>query len=389
MALTWQEALKIAADKSNEIKSAKKQLDAYQWFYGKSFSAFLPQISANAGQSNSTNSIGNSTSYSYGISATQSLFKGFQNYFNVESAGINYDYYKANLTNAKANYYCLLRQAYVDLYLAQQNLIVRKRIKQSRENNARMMKLFYGRGKEDKGNYLRTEAQYLDADQGVSNAMRALELAKLKISQLLNTEVSTIEGELSVQVAPSLPDFDPLSKTTPVYLMAKDQLALAEINQQQTISEFLPSVSLSGSYQKSDSVWPPNSSSKSLSLSASLPIFPGGSNFADRAAYGLLLEKAKEDFQKNQKDNFFAIKQAYENLKDAIEVYGVQKLYVESSSQRARISQAKYLNGLTAFNDWDIIQTSYVNDQISLLNSNRNALLAEANWYKSYGGWVK
>lgn len=264
MAATWQDVLAQAAARNNEIKSAQKQLEAYQWLYYKSYSEVLPQISANLSGGNTVNSLGNSTSYSYGLSASQALFKGFSNYFNVRTAAVNYDFYRANLVNIEADYYNQVRLTFIDLYLAQQNLAVRKTIKQSRDNNARMIKLFYESGKEDKGNYLRTVAQAADADQGVSSALRQLELARLKLSQLVNETVASIEGEPAVGQY-GLPDIGGLVKNSPAFIMAKDQLELASIAQQNTLGEFLPTVILTGAYQKSGSDWPPTSASKALS----------------------------------------------------------------------------------------------------------------------------
>jgi outer membrane protein TolC len=388
LALTWQEVLSQTSQKSNEIGSARKQLDAYQWTYYKSYSNFLPQVSAGLSMGESTAASGTSNSYSYGLSATQSVFKGLGNYYNLRSATVNYDYYRANLRNTEADAYYQARLAFVDLYVAQQNIAVREKILQSRADNARMIKLFYDSGTEDKGNYLRTQAQLADAQYGVASAKRQLELARIKLAQLIDSDAASVEGKPAAAPVP-LPDLGSLAKNSPAYLMAKDQLELADINQQDTLSEFLPSVSLNASYQKSGNSWPPSASNKSLSLNVSLPLFPGGSNFADRAIYGLLLEKAREDFARSRKDLYYTIEQAYENLKDAVEGYAVQKTFLDSSAERARIAQSKYLNGLITYTEWDQIQNEYISNQTSLLNYNKQALVAEANWHKSYGGYVK
>ncbi|MBI5399502.1 TolC family protein [Candidatus Saganbacteria bacterium] len=120
-----------------------------------------------------------------------------------------------------------------------------------------------------------------------------------------------------------------------------------------------------------------------------MPIFPGGGNFADRAIYGLFLDKAREDFAKKQKELYYDIKSAYEGFKNAVEVYQVQKNYLNSSVERAKIAAAKYLNGLITYDEWDRLQTQYISDQTGLLSSQRAVLAAEADWLKSYGGRVK
>jgi len=387
-ASTWQEVLSLSAQNSNDINSARKQLEAYQWRYYKAYSNFLPQVSASLSTGNSVAFAGVNNTAGYGISASLSIFKGMANYYNLRTNQVNYDLYTANLNNVQAQTYYNLRQAFVDLYLAASNVEIRNRIKQSRENNARMIKLFYDSGKEDKGNYLRTAAQLADADQAVAAAIRQLELARLRLSQLVGATVTSADETITLE-AYTLPDFNALAQQAPTYIMAKDQLTLAEIAQQNTLSEFLPSISLNGSYQKSGSDWSSLSTGKSLSLGVSLPIFPGGSNIADRMISGFMLEKAREDLAKSQKDIFYTIKSAYENLKTAREAYFVQKQYLDSSVERSKIAQSKYLNGLMSYNDWDKIQNDYVNDQVAIINSGRNALVAQANWLQSYGGWVK
>ncbi|HVN67947.1 MAG TPA: TolC family protein [Candidatus Sulfotelmatobacter sp.] len=387
-ALTWQDVVAQAAQKNNEIRSARKQLDAFQWTYYKSYSNFLPQVSANASMGNSSGASGSSTSNSYGLSASQSLFSGLGNYFNTRSAAVNYDFYRANLQNTEADAYYQARQAFIDLLIAQQNVAVREQISQVRADSARMIKLFYDSGTEDKGNYLLTQVQLADAKNNLVSAKRQLELARLKLAQLIDGDVSSAEGTL-VAAAPPLPDIDALTKNAPAFLMAGDQLELAGLNQQATISEFLPSISLNASYQKSGSSWPPDATSKSLSLNVSLPIFPGGSNLADRVISGLQLDKAREDFAKSEKDLYFTVKQAYENLNNAIDNYAVQKQYLDASAEQAKITQQKYLNGLTTYYEWNQIQNTYINNQIGLLNADQSALNAEANWYKSYGGYLK
>jgi outer membrane protein len=389
MALTWQETMSAAAANSNDIKGAQKQLEAYRWTYYRSYSSFLPQISASLSVGESAGASGNSYSDSYGLSVRQSLFSGTTNYYNALSAAVNLDLYTASLQSTMADYFGQVRQGFVDLFIAQNNLEVLKKIRKSRETNLRMMQLLYDGGKEDKGNHLRTKSQLASADYNVAAAMRQLDLAQLKLSQMIGTDVSSAEGDLASVNVVSLPDFDSLMKSAPANVVARSQLDLADISQKESLSGFLPSVSLSGSYQKSGNSWPPTNSSKSLSLSVSLPIFPGGSNIADRVIAGLQLEKAREDFAKKQKDLYYSIRQAYSDLRDAIEAYNVQKTALSASAERARIAQASYMNGLISYTDWDLIQNEYISNQSSLQNYQRSMLVAESNWYKSYGGWVK
>lgn len=386
-ALTWPEALALAEQNNVQVKSAQKQVEASQWSYYKAYGNFLPQVSASASAGGSLSGSG-SERYSYGISASQTLFKGLGNYYNLRSAELDLAYDRLNLQKAQADVFYAVRLGFVALFLAQQDVEVQQQIKDDRDKNARMIKLLYDSGKEDKGNYLRTQAQLAEAEHDVLAAKRQLELAQLKLDQLIGCGAVTADdpGEAKPVAAP---DLDQLTKNSLSYQMAANQLEQAQINNDKTIGEYLPSLTLSAGWQKSGSSWPPEASSRSWSLSASLPIFPGGTNIADSFINGLLLAKAREDMAQSQKDAYYNIKQAYIDLEDRIEAYSVQKLFLAAAQERARISQVKYLNGLSSYNDWDQIQTDYVGSRNSLLNSSSQALTAEADWYRSYGEWVK
>lgn len=386
--LTWPAAFQLAEQNNDQIKSAQKQLDASNWSYYKAYGNFLPQVSASVSTGNSVSADGSSDRYSYGISASQSIFKGLSNYYNLRSAELNLAYDRLNLQKTKSDVFYSVRLAFTDLFLSQQTVEVQQQIKKDRTANARMIKLLYDSGKEDKGNYLRTQAQMIEADHNVIAAQRELELTQLKLDQLIGCGTVVAEGPGEVQPVDK-PDLDKLLKNSPAYLMAVNKLAQAQITSDKTIGEYLPSVSLSAGWQKSGSTWPPESSSRSWSLSASIPIFPGGTNIADSFINGLLLDKAKTDLAQSQKDIYFNIKSAYINLEDKIESYAIQKLYLEASQERSRIVQVKYLNGLASYNDWDQIQNDYISNRNSLINSNWQALTAEADWYKSYGEWIK
>jgi len=385
-AMTWDEVITHASQRSNDIKSAQKQLEAYRWNYYKSYSSFLPQMSASYSQGGLF--VSSEASYSYGLSVTQNIFSGLSNYYENRSAAVTLDYYQSSLQSTRASLYYTLREAFINLFVAQENIKVQNQIKVMREKNLRMIQLFYESGKEDRGTLMRTQAQLDEANFNLTSAKRQLEIARLKLSQIIENDIASAEGKMDYSLT-LMPDVDNLSKSSPVYRMAKNSYDLADISQKATWSEFLPTVSLSGSYQKSGNNWPPSTSSKSVSLNVSYAFFPGGSNFADRAVQSYLLDKAREDFYKAEKDIFYTIEKAYIDYRDAIDAFKLKNTYLSASKERANIAQLKYLNGLTNYYEWDQIQNEFINNQIGVLNYQKSALLAEASWYKSYGGWVE
>jgi outer membrane protein len=370
--LTWSEALSQAQQKSHELISAQKEVESSEWSYRKAISAFLPQLSASAGMTetlNSTNSA-DSKSYSYGVNATQYLFKGTEGIYGIQSAYANVEYEKAGLQATKAAVLYEMRSAFLDLLYAQENVTLSEKILKQREQNSRLIQLRYESGKEDKGNLMTTQADEAQAKYDLSAAKRDLKLARLKLSQLLQSDVSRV-------------------KAVPSYIMAGKQLEMAELSQKASISGFLPSLSLSGSYRNKGSEWPPDEESKSWSLNLSYSFFPGGSNIADRVIAGTNLDQAREEFDQSLKDLRYSLEDNFEGFQDALQALEISKISLAATEERAKITNAKYLNGLTGYDEWYRIENAYIQAQKQLLFSRKSALLAEAAWHKSYGGYVK
>jgi len=389
-ALTWSEAVSLAEQNNNELKSAEKQLEASEWTYRKAFSAFLPQVSGTASMTDtrSATSAAWTKSYSYGLSGTQYLFQGMAGIYGIQSAYADVEYKKASLQSTRASVFYDLRSAFVEVLVAQENEQLLQKILKQRHENTQLIQLRYDSGKEDKGNLMQTKADQAKAEYELTSAGRDLRLAKLKLSQLLQKAVTVIDDKFELQ-APQRVNLNRLLTETPTYLVAKKTFESAEIVQKNTISEFLPSVSLSGSYRKTGSNWPPDTSNKSWSLNVSLPIFPGGSNLADRVIYAAKLDQAREDLISSINDLRYSLEEAYENYKDTLEALEVAKLSLAAAKERAMISRAKYLNGLTNYDDWDRIENTYIQSQKSLLTYEKSAFLAEALWHKTYGGYVE
>ncbi|MFH1825844.1 MAG: TolC family protein [bacterium] len=389
--LTWSDVVEQAPKTNHDLKSAQKQLEAGEWGYKKALTDFLPSLSGSAGLTESGTA--GAKSYSYGLSVRQSLFQGMAEVYGIQSAYEDVVYEKASLKAAQASVYYSLRAAFVEVLNKQEQVKLFEGILKQRQENSRLIQLRYDSGKEDKGNLLTTKANQSSAEYDLSSAKRDLKLAKLKMSQLLEQEVDQVELPPSHSRESGNPEeinFDQLLEQTPAYIMAQSSLKSAELADQAAISGFLPSVSLSGSYSKRGNEWPPaDSSSRSWGLSVSVPIFPGGSNIADKIIYQLRLDKAREDFKQTKNDLRYELESAFESFQDALEALVVTKISLAATQERAKITQAKYLNGLVTYDEWDRIESTNISAQKSLLNSQKSAYLAEANWYKTYGGYLK
>ncbi|MFA4858085.1 MAG: TolC family protein [Candidatus Margulisiibacteriota bacterium] len=388
-AITWSDILTRAPQVNHELKSSAYQKESYQFSYYRSFSGYLPNLSASfsmTGTGATTQAA--ATTYRWGLSATQNLFTGFENFYSVQSAYANLQYYIAGFDSTTADVYYNLREAFVNLVAAQERVALNEKILERRQENRRMISLRYDSGREDIGNLMQTQASEGDAKYNLSSAKRDLVLAKLKLGQLLEMEVDSAAASLEAKNV-ALVDFDALLEQTPDYRKANYTLELADIAHKATISGFLPSVYLSGNYSQSGSSWPTTSDNSSVALTVSYSFFPGGTNFMDRAIYGIKLDQAREDFSQTKNDLRYDLENKFESFRNATESVGAKKFSLAAADERAKIARAKYLNGLLSYNDWDIIENTFINAESALLTSQQSWLLAEAAWYKSYGGYIK
>ena len=129
--------------------------------------------------------------------------------------------------------------------------------------------------------------------------------------------------------------------------------------------------------------------SRVLTPNISYSIFPGGSNIADLVISGAEIDRAKEENKALMKSLRYDIEKTYYDLKNAINDHEYAKVSLNASSEREKITEVKYLNGLADYDEWYRIENSYIQARKNLLNSKKNAYLAEAEWYKLIGGWVK
>lgn len=384
---TWTEVSSLCKANNNNILSAKKQLEVGRWSYYRTIGSFLPQVSASMsiGESSSDTSARAKNS-SYGLSATQSLFTGFSNINASKKAMAQLNYDEANLNKTISDSLYEARAAFVDSYMSKANIILQAQILKRRKDNNGLIQLRYETGREDKGNLMLTQADKMGAEYNVSAAERAYALSQVKLTQTIGKSIKDVKLDETV-TKKDKPDFDRLTEKTPSYLMAKYNLESVRIDSQNTLSEFLPNVSLSAGIRKSGTDWPPSSQSKSWSLNVSYPFFPGGTNIADVIIKNNALGQALQDFENTKQQLRYSVESAYIDLENQMEGLKVSAFYLETAQERAKIARAKYMNGLMSYNDWDRIENSFIAAAKDLLNAKKAALISEAAWYNSYGGF--
>ncbi|MBY0413201.1 MAG: TolC family protein, partial [Bdellovibrionales bacterium] len=187
----------------------------------------------------------------------------------------------------------------------------------------------------------------------------------------------------------SAPNFDSLIPSTPEAIRYKATLDKANATITVSKSGLYPSWDASVSLGKTGNDFFPNDNQRvSVGTSLTWSLFDGGKDFyATNSAY--LLAKASEKRLENQNLelkrqlslNYTAFVEAVANVK-------VSSAFLEAAKVRSDIARSKYNNGLTNFDDWDIIENDLINKQKDYTLKLRDRLISEATWEKTQGTGV-
>ncbi|MFB0564234.1 MAG: TolC family protein [Candidatus Aminicenantaceae bacterium] len=396
-ALVWEDILAEAQKKNPRIISARESLKSAGFSYKSSYTNFLPQLSASAGWSKSSSITSfesfaeggrEDEEFNYGISGRLSVFSGFKNSSSLKQQRAELKGEEASFKRTFSNTIYDLKIAFAQVLRAQNTISLSEEILKRRKENTEIVKLRYEAGREDKGAYLRSEADLYQAKYEFSKAERNLKTQQVKLSKEMGRdefEVITVSGTLKVVPPERILSFQELLVESPDYLVARYGVDSAKYNLRYVRGNFYPQISFSGSTSRSGAEWPLERARWNIGLSLSYPFFSGGKKIYDLKIAQTDKVKSEESFREIKQEILFQLEQVYNGLIDAVENVKVRERYFIASQERAKISRVKYVNGLISYQDWNAIEDEFINSKKSLLDAEYNAFVASAQWKRVLG----
>lgn len=387
--LTWPDAVREAAMRNGELKSAQDNFKAAQARRKAAASGFYPQVSADVGYSDSSGSATTTgTTYSTSLNVTQNLFSGLQDKGKVEQALARERIARADLIAARAKLSRDLKSAYAGLQFAQDNVQLAEGTLKRLEDNLRLVQLRYEGGRENKGSYLLTRATVAQARLEVLQARQALTTAQSNLLRTLGREsgegVKVIGGVPAVTPM-TTPDFNVLAASTPALLRARAQEEVAQAEVRLAQSGHYPSLNLTGSVAREGATWTPENDRRTVGVTLRIPIFSGGRDYNEVRASASSLAASVATREDAERQERVRLRQTHAALIEAIEREKVDREFVEAAKIRADIARSKYNNGLMTFEDWDRIENDLIQRQKTALVSARDRVQAEAAWEQTLG----
>ncbi len=402
--LSWQSAVQETEKNNSELQSMIHKLNSADATVNSQYSNFLPTLTGTLGYTygSSTTNQGSTTAFDSGsdatsrytaqLTATENLFSGFQDAAKISQQKSIRQGIAATLTASKAKISYDLKSAFASAFYAQQSVSLSQSVSERRHQNLRLVELRYSSGRENKGSVLLSKAYYEQAKLDVMISTNSTGTSKLALAKVLGRDTwdnLEIEGKPPLNAKPkeNLP-LRKIIETSPAYLQAVADEEASESAIVVARSGFFPSLNLSASTTNSATTFFPSNNRWSIGASLSFPFFSGGRDyFATRSA--IESSKAAQLTRANiLRDGISKLGKSYTDLEEAIQKLEVDKAFEAAAQIRAKIAREKYNNGLMTFEDWDIIETDLINRQKSLLQSERDSTIAEANWEQIQGKGV-
>ncbi len=396
--LEFEAGIKEVERNNPELNSAIKVLESAKFQEKASFSNFFPKVTANLGTNYGTTSVYTDAqrSNSLSVAATENIFSGFSDLAKMNQAQYTRAGLEAILISTKARISYEYKSAYVSLLFAQKYIKLTNDILKRREANLRLVQLRFESGRENIGSLHLSKAYLAQAKYDHLIATNNLSVAQAGLRKVLGKEDNEEEKlEATTEIPVTSPtvylvilNYKNLSLNNPDYQKAIADENFSKENITLLRSSFYPSLNLSqtaGKSNRNNGAW---SDTWSIGAELSFPLFSGGKDYFN-------LKSSHESFRsavllkKNILDtNFVKLKDTFTKYLEIVEKLEVDALFVEAGTSRARIAKEKYNNGLLTFDEWDIIENDLITRQKTLVQTERDRVIAEALWEQVQGRGV-
>jgi len=392
--LTWIDCVRLAIAHNPELQASREGVLNSNAVRLGAYSQLFPQISASFGDTRTFAGQGldaptvYATNYAAQVSLTQTIFNGFATKGNIDQAIAQLHLAFATLNAQKASTSYSLKTSFAQLLYAQELIVLSRNVLEIRRNNAHLVKLLYEGGTEDKGAMLLSQANLDQAVVDLGQAQRTYDVSGLQVAVAIGQDLPTPivgVGTLQTQPLPAKPDFRKLALLTPAYFQKKDEADATAAGVTIAESGWYPTITATLADTRQDSQIALKNYGMSAGFNVSVPLFEGGQTYYNVKAATASLRQALATLRSGTDQAALTLAQAFKALVDAEDNVRIQEELLEATALRYKIAEANYKTGLMSFQDFNSITDTYVNQQKTCLASQRDAVIAEANWELARG----
>ena len=390
---TFSESIDILTRHNAELRSAEAGVEIARNQLNIAYGNFLPEISVGTNYLQKQVNDTNSTGYGAEIVVSENIFNGFRDISTLDDAKAKLEIAEATLRNVKAKLSYDLKSSFAGLIYAHESIKLAESIHKRRSDNNSLVQLRFESGRENKGSVMLSAAYLQEAAIDVKRAQLTLDTAKTNYLRVLGLAAGKdvdISGTMPEVVEPGVtPQFLELVQTVPDRVIAVSQVKTAEAALKSTYAGYYPTLGLKGKIGRNGDTWFPDDNDYwELEASLGWSLFNGGKTFfASKSSFADKMV-AENNLRNMDLSLATSLKTAYAEFVIAVENYKVSQAFVEAQNVRAEIGRSKYNNGLSTFDDWDIIENDLISRQKNLIEKRRDRVNAEASWERSQGRGV-
>ncbi|MGZ3713289.1 MAG: TolC family protein [Bdellovibrionota bacterium] len=392
--ISWPEAVEIAKKNNPELAAADATLRAAGAQIGSARAGFFPKVSGSLSATRANSVVGNtslpaSNTYSAALTGSQNIFTGLADAARVDQAKANADSaeQEAKITKARISYE--LKTAFESFLYAQEYSAQTLEIMKRRKENLRLVQLRFDGGRENKGSVLLSQAYLSQAELDNLQAENTKRSAAADFARTLGLEEDPnlkLTGQVPLTEPGKREEFKSLALASPNYIQSLAQERSADAGITVAKSGFFPSLDLTGSYGRNDTVFFPRTADRwSTSLTLSIPLFSGGRDYYATKAAAANWESASLKAQDSARAQNAVLTDAFVAYQESAAKLKVDQGFRDAATVRAEIARTKYNNGLQTFEDWDTIENDLITRQKAYLQSKRARVTAEAAWEQAQG----
>jgi len=397
------EALAAAYSSNPELAAQRASLDATRQGVSRARSGMLPQVSGSYNESKSASKTDGSAGFSpyidsksASISATQTLFSGFQNRNAVKAA-------KQISSAAEAQFLSLAQRIYLDTVTAYMNVLRDEAVYNLNQNLVTVLKreLTASKDRFQVGDNTRTdvaqsEARLAGAEAQTINARATLAASRAVYEQIVGMAPGTLVQPKALPVLPGTLD-DALNtglNLSPIIAAASHNEKAAGYSLKQAKGGLSPSVRLDASWSKRQNdgqffagqQFPSSTTtSKSAGVTLSVPIFAGGSRYSD-------IRRAKSVKSQRMHEITVAERQVRTQVRQAWDQFLAAKSSIQSTEAQVRANTIA-LDGVTqeaavgSRTTLDVLNAKQelLDSEVNLVSAQRNKFVAAYNLKAAIG----
>lgn len=398
------EAVRLAQQNAPAVVQARGALRSNAAQVRRNYALFLPSVNFTTGYGRSEGATyfqgelvplrGDPWSFRNGVQASLELFDGGQRFADIRAAKANVDAAEAGEVNQRFSISLQVKQQYYAVLAARESEAAARQSLQQAEQQLAAASARLRAGSATKSDSLRTGIQVGNAQLAVLQAQTNINNANAALTRLVGTSYFVTAGAAEDEPTAAPEPIDEaaltrLAQDAPAVRQAEASLSAARAGVRSAKTAWLPSLSMSYSYNANQSgqgfstgnLWlltGQNPNQKNLNFSVSYPLF----NQLQRETSIVTAEVSRNNAEAQVRDARLAaqqsLAQAVGTLRLAQERIRIQQQAVVSGEEDLRVQTERYQLGAATLLDVLTSQTTLNQARLSLIQARFDARIARA-----------